>query len=319
MARVSDVDTDRVASICFELLAQGDNPTFPKVYEALGRKGSAKVVQDAISAWRKDVSGKYFAQRTRPGVPDVIVSATDQLADAIWAQALFAASAGYEDDRKRIEDEMVSIRAQTAREVEEHRDQANQIAADWRASELRNEMLSRDVVALKERLQDTEGQLRARDETIAGQMALMAEKDRQLKAQHAQVLDLERERKEVYSRLDAALLQGRQTETRFTESEAALKVARDLIERHLREIEQLRLNKDAALARAREMTERHSEVLAKTIQLQADLGVAEERHAALLREHETLKTTIISSEKLEKMIGEALKAERSRRISRDKA
>jgi hypothetical protein len=46
---VSTVEYEVVEQACFELLGAGENPSFPKVYQRLGHRGSAQVVQDAIT------------------------------------------------------------------------------------------------------------------------------------------------------------------------------------------------------------------------------------------------------------------------------
>ena len=77
MARSSSVNFEAVEQICFQLLSQGENPSFNLVYSELGNKGSSEVVQRYIDQWRRETGAAYFRQRSIPGMPDELVASAD--------------------------------------------------------------------------------------------------------------------------------------------------------------------------------------------------------------------------------------------------
>jgi chromosome segregation ATPase len=82
------IQYEAVEQACFELLGEGENPSFPKVYQRLGHKGSAKVVQEAIDQWRRSTAERFFARRSHPTLPEPLVAEADRLVDALWHAAI---------------------------------------------------------------------------------------------------------------------------------------------------------------------------------------------------------------------------------------
>lgn len=84
------VTHELTARACAAIAADGHNPGFPRVYERIGRKGSARVVQNPIAEWRrKAVAG----ERRREGVPQELVAAADRMADELFKVAIERAEA----------------------------------------------------------------------------------------------------------------------------------------------------------------------------------------------------------------------------------
>lgn len=111
MARASTVEYEAVEQACFELLGEGENPSFPKVYQRLDHKGSAKVVQEAIDQWRRATAERFFARRSHPSLPEPLVAEADQLMDAIWHAAVGHVEALMEARRAEGEAEFQRERA----------------------------------------------------------------------------------------------------------------------------------------------------------------------------------------------------------------
>ena len=88
MARSSSVNFESVEQICFQLLSQGENPSFNLVYAELGNKGSSEVVQRYIDQWRRETGAAFFRQRSIPGMPDELVSAADAFMANVWSLSL---------------------------------------------------------------------------------------------------------------------------------------------------------------------------------------------------------------------------------------
>ena len=59
MARSSSVSFEAVEQICFQLLSQGENPSFNLVYAELGNKGSSEIVQRYIDQWRRETGAAF--------------------------------------------------------------------------------------------------------------------------------------------------------------------------------------------------------------------------------------------------------------------
>ena len=88
VARSSSVNFESVEQICFQLLSQGENPSFNLVYAELGNKGSSEVVQRYIDQWRRETGAAFFRQRSIPGMPDELVSAADTFMANVWSLSL---------------------------------------------------------------------------------------------------------------------------------------------------------------------------------------------------------------------------------------
>jgi hypothetical protein len=74
VARTSAVEYERVAEACSSLFLEGKSPSFESVYELIGRKGGAKVVQGMIADWRKEMANRFMAGRTNPDLPEELIT-----------------------------------------------------------------------------------------------------------------------------------------------------------------------------------------------------------------------------------------------------
>lgn len=111
MARSSSVNFESVEQICFQLLSQGENPSFNLVYAELGNKGSSEIVQRYMDQWRRETGAAFFRQRSIPGMPDELVPSVDAFMARIWSLALQSADLVFATQREELEKEQESVRA----------------------------------------------------------------------------------------------------------------------------------------------------------------------------------------------------------------
>lgn len=112
VARSSSVNFEAVEQICFQLLSQGENPSFNLVYSELGNKGSSEVVQRYIDQWRRETGAAYFRQRSIPGMPDELVSAADAFMANVWSLSLQQADQVLASQRQALEAEREAVNVQ---------------------------------------------------------------------------------------------------------------------------------------------------------------------------------------------------------------
>ncbi|MEF8697803.1 MAG: DNA-binding protein [Candidatus Accumulibacter sp. UW20] len=169
MARTSAVEYERVAAACSSLFLDGRSPSFESVYELIGRKGGAKVVQGMISDWRKEIAGRFMAGRTNPDLSDDLISEADRMLTVVWRLALEKADAAYADERAQI----TQWRVEMTERVVEAQERAGASAREALALQGETQTLQARLQAnhaeiedLRQRLADTTTLLRARDEQI---------------------------------------------------------------------------------------------------------------------------------------------------------
>jgi chromosome segregation ATPase len=211
VARISAVEYERVAEACSSLFLEGKSPSFESVYELIGRKGSAKVVQGMIADWRKEMAGRFMAGRTNPDLPEDLITEADKVLTVVWRLALEKSDAAYADERAQIEQAKVDMAVKVEHAQERAAAFEREIVAlqsERQTLEVRLQGNQSEIEDLRLRLADTTTLLRARDEQI-GQMRedgarlastleserrnheaeLMAERER-----HEQAVDAERQR-----------------------------------------------------------------------------------------------------------------------------
>ncbi len=211
MARISAVEYERVAEACSSLFLEGKSPSFESVYELIGRKGGAKVVQGMIADWRKEMAGRFMAGRTNPDLPEDLITEADKVLTVVWRLALEKSDAAYADERAQIEQAKVDMTVKVEHAQERAAAFEREIVAlqsERQTLEVRLQGNQSEIEDLRLRLADTTTLLRARDEQI-GQMRedgarlastmenerrnheveLMAERER-----HEQAVDAERQR-----------------------------------------------------------------------------------------------------------------------------
>lgn len=105
MPVTSQVIAEEVFAACRQIMAAGKNPSFPLVYEQLGRKGSAKTVQNMMAKWRKELVGSTEAERKIGDLPQALVTACDQFAIEFHRQAMGIATAVFDGERTNLAEE----------------------------------------------------------------------------------------------------------------------------------------------------------------------------------------------------------------------
>lgn len=171
MARASEVEYPPVEAACFQLMAEGTNPSFELVYNIIGRRGSSKVVQDMIGRWRKETADRFFARRSHPSLPEDLVAAGDQLIEKIWTDALVKFDSVFAEKLKSLEtrlgemQESVDAAEQVAKTEEKARLTAE---SDLKVSGAENASLLERIADLDGRLRDATATLAAREDQIAG-------------------------------------------------------------------------------------------------------------------------------------------------------
>ena len=211
MARTSAVEYERVAEACSSLFLEGKSPSFESVYELIGRKGGAKVVQGMIADWRKEMANRFMAGRTNPDLPEALITEADKVLSVVWRLALEKSDAAYADERSRLDQARVDMAAavtQAQERAAEFEREALSLQGDLQALQARLQGSQAEIEDLRQRLSDTITLLQARDEQI-GQMRedgarlantleserrnheaeLLAERDR-----HEQAVNAERQR-----------------------------------------------------------------------------------------------------------------------------
>jgi hypothetical protein len=169
VARTSAVEYERVAAACSSLFLDGRSPSFESVYELIGRKGGAKVVQGMISDWRKEIAGRFMAGRTNPDLSDDLISEADRMLTVVWRLALEKADAAYADERAQITQWRVEMTERVAEAQERAGASAREALAlqgETQTLQARLQANHAEIEDLRQRLADTTTLLRARDEQI---------------------------------------------------------------------------------------------------------------------------------------------------------
>ncbi len=192
MARTSAVEYERVAEACSSLFLEGKSPSFESVYELIGRKGGAKVVQGMIADWRKEMANRFMAGRTNPDLPEELITEADKVLTVVWRLALEKSDTAYADERSRLDQARVDMAAavtQAQERAAEFEREALSLQGERQALQARLQGSQAEIEDLRQRLADTTTLLRARDEQI-GQM-------REDGARLANTLESERRNHEV--------------------------------------------------------------------------------------------------------------------------
>ncbi|MDK9702400.1 MAG: DNA-binding protein [Sulfuritalea sp.] len=295
MARVSEVSYDDVARICYQILGQGKNPTFPPVYAALGNKGGAKVVQEAISRWRRSV----VEVRSRPGVPESIIKATDALADAIWVEAIKSVEQAMEARRQTLEAEALEVRAAAARLEAESVEKIAALSGRLTTAETQLALATQRIANLVDQLADRETQLAARDQTIASQLSIMAEKDAERRQFLAEIERHDVDRRDLLQMVDQVRQEARALDVANSSLTASLGESRDTASRLRAELESVRGLQNAAEGELKVVAARLAETATSLNAARGELKVAQDQvmeaqasRQDLLRRAEVAEATV---------------------------
>ena len=170
MARISAVEYERVAEACSSLFLEGKSPSFESVYELIGRKGGAKVVQGMIADWRKEMANRFMAGRTNPDLPEELITEADKVLTVVWRLALEKSDAAYADERAQIDKAKVDMVVKVEHAQERAAAFEREIVAlqsERQTLEVRLQGNQSEIEDLRQRLADTTTLLRARDEQIS--------------------------------------------------------------------------------------------------------------------------------------------------------
>ena len=155
MARSSSVSFEAVEQICFQLLSQGENPSFNLVYSELGNKGSSEIVQRYIDQWRRETGTAFFRQRSIPGMPDELVSAADSFMGKVWSLSLQQADQLLAAQRQELEQEREAFRVR----LQEAGDRIRQLESDAVNVTRKTASLEQDVLGRESTIGDLRNQI----------------------------------------------------------------------------------------------------------------------------------------------------------------
>lgn len=207
MARISEVEYQPVETACFQLMSEGTNPSFEMVYNIIGRRGSAKVVQDMIGRWRKETADRFFVRRSHPVLPENLVAASDQMVEKIWVEALTKFDSVFAEKLKEIENrlnemqELVDAADKTVKTEEKSRLAAE---SDLKASRAENVSLLDRVADLDVRLREATTILVAREGQIAGLREGMGRMTATLESEQARLAEAKSQMDILQSKANAA-------------------------------------------------------------------------------------------------------------------
>ena len=282
VARSSSVNFEAVEQICFQLLSQGENPSFNLVYSELGNKGSSEVVQRYIDQWRRETGAAYFRQRSIPGMPDELVSAADAFMANVWSLSLQQADRVLASQRQALEAEREAVNVQL--QAAHDRIQQLEAAANGAAQQIagREQLIQeRDatIAELRGQLQDSQRQREALEVRVKLQEEAAEGRDQKFAAETERLTRLLQNDRDRYT---AALKE--EQERSAGEREALLKQIEQARQDKVAEMLALRqqvANREEREARQREQTDEARaalrEAVSKARQIETSLAAAEGR------------------------------------------
>ncbi len=282
VARSSSVNFESVELICFQLLSQGENPSFNLVYAELGTKGSSEVVQRYIDQWRRETGAAFFRQRSIPGMPDELVSAADAFMANVWSLSLQQADRVLASQRQELEAEReaVHVRLQAAHDRIQQLEAASSDTAQHIAS-LEEAVQSREgtIAELRTQIQETQRQRDALESRVKLLEDAAEGREQKFMAESERLTRLLQNDRDRYT----AALKGEQ-ERSASEREALLKQIEQARQDKVAEMLALRQqvsNREEREARQREQTEEARaalrEAVSKARQIETSLAAAEGR------------------------------------------
>lgn len=162
MPKPSDVSKDRVFEACRAVRDAGARVTFERVYEQLGRRGSAKVVQDFIAIWQTTEDQAFL-----PGLPPAFVGALRQLGIEAFTAAQREAEARLAQRRAEVEQHLAAAREAAEQTVREAQEQAAAADAEKRAAEGQLVSMRQELAVATERANALSQVVSERDQALA--------------------------------------------------------------------------------------------------------------------------------------------------------
>lgn len=159
-----DLTYDLIAEKCQALFAAGKHTSFDAVYDLLDRQGSGDKVRGFIKEWRQNMAAMLNTPRASAVLPEELVSAADNLIQALWVQALDKADSAYSDRNAELDKDRIVWSERLA-------------AAEERADSIGRQLAIRDsevatqnarIADLKATLADVQARLTAATSVIVG-------------------------------------------------------------------------------------------------------------------------------------------------------
>jgi chromosome segregation ATPase len=98
------VGVEEVMAAADALSAAGTKPTYAAVRDHLGKRGSYTTITKGMKAWQARAE-REDAQDSSPQPPEAVKTLFDRLWGATWAEAAKGASASFEAERSRLQQE----------------------------------------------------------------------------------------------------------------------------------------------------------------------------------------------------------------------
>ena len=179
MPRQSAIGYEIVATACLDLWRSGINPNFKKVYEAIGNRGSATVVQRLIDKWKKDSAERLQLKQSHADLPDNLTAAGDNLLVEFWKMALTTARSETSKAMESLNDE----RAANLKMFEKASQEAASLAEEIDALRATINSSTVDLLTTQQELMIVTTQLNDRNDEIRRMQDLVADERKHLMAQ----------------------------------------------------------------------------------------------------------------------------------------
>lgn len=148
------VGVEEVMAAADALSASGSKPTYAAVRDHLGNRGSYTTITKGMKAWQARAE-REEVQDSSPQPPEAVKTLFDRFWGATWAEAAKGASASFEAERSRLQQE-----TQAAVEAA---DQAagyvRQLETELEGWESRHASADREVLRLRQTLAEKESEL----------------------------------------------------------------------------------------------------------------------------------------------------------------
>lgn len=175
MPKLTDVSKDRVFEACRAVRDAGARVTFARVYEQLGRRGSAKVVQEFIAIWQTTEDQDFL-----PGLPPAFVGVLRELGTEAFSAAMREAESRLEQRRTELEDQANAEREATQTTVRGAQDAMKEMEAVKCLAEDQIVVMRQELAVAAERISALSQAVSDRDQAVAAVRTELAGKTAEL-------------------------------------------------------------------------------------------------------------------------------------------
>jgi chromosome segregation ATPase len=238
----------------------------------------------------------------------------DALADAIWVAAIASVEQTIEERRQTLEAEALEVRAAATRLEAASGERIATLTADLVTVRTDLALATQRVQSLLDQLSDREAQLAARDQTIAGQLGLMAEKDTERRQLLAELERHEVDRRDILVKIDQVRQEARTLDVANSAITTSLADARDTAGRLRIERDSLRLLVNKSEGEARLASERLAEMVGTMEGVKIELMAAR----SLAAQAETSRQDLLRRAEVAEATISAMRAERTTRTIQPK-